>query len=870
MPSANPSQLNQNPNQAKNPFDDIDLGGPGPQAPAKPIQGNPFEGMDLSAPPPSDQFDQNAPSAGNVGQTYAPPTSTSSPLNQDVNVDPGLKGTYQRSYAPSDLIKNAKELGEVAVAYLDENPQSMLSVAKAFYGDENATLKNGKVWFKDEGDKKFRPITKEDQGLLSNAATSAYQSAGGKSPDGFPNFLARMSGNAAFMAGASIPSAVGAVGAPETAGGSLALSVISGASGGATQAAISSTAKAMLGIPENAADVSSDIMDKTGQGAAGGLILGSAGLAASNLTRVGLNKIQNSSMFQGAEKRLMQIAGLQDVIQGVGRDSGMITQEPAEVGRMVFGGKDLAGQEYHGATQELKKRMGDELGSVVDVAHEASGGEKVKIDDALDEMKSVLQKRGYNFSEGEMPHPQDLSELDYEDILKGKVPTSERTVPISDMASHPEAEMAPKLSDLQSSDKRLNALQNQNKQISSQIERLERGSLDDAESSKQLNDLYGSLASNESAISSVNDSLKESLSKNAFPGKEANTSAQKQIVDLYNYLRLKNKYDGFSVNDLNDAASAIGKIPDFDNEISRNPSSNAVLKQISGIMSDKKNSTIQSVLQDKDPELAKWASDTNQRYKEQIGHVNDMLQAFDKSGSAEAAGENLIPMNKKNPENILGIRQVFGDDSSQWKSIKGSWFTKLLNDNSPKGILNIDGFTKELSTYSKDSLDQLLPGKTQDALRYNLLRLLKIPSKDLTKNPQALNGMMIGIKNLAGGSLMAHATNIKTAATLFNLAKENGPLADHLAGDGMLALTQDAEDSKAKSGLLKAGTMFKNFLANSIRTGDEKVGYKYVPSQPLTQFLNSVWGQTADSEQGTNAPPPSLSTKVRTLGNTLR
>lgn len=859
QPQPQPSDLeNPVPNQNTNPFDSVDLGGGGSQSAGapSPLKGNPFEGMDL--PPTNDQFDPSAPSAGNVGQTVAPPTSASSPLNQDPNIDPGLNPTYNRSYKPSDMIKNIKELSSVATAYLDEKPSEMLKVAKAFYGDSNAVLKNDKIWFKDEGDKKFRPMTKEDIGSVSHAAAASYQLSGGHSADGLPNFLARMSGNAVNMAGAVGAGAVLNTAAPGI--GTLASATLSGAAGSALQASSAHAAKFMLGIPQNSPDAAKDILDKAGQGATGGLLFGSLGLGVS---KVGQGIAAGAEMM-GSSNRLTKALGLQKAILDVGRDSGMTFHPPAEQGRSLFGGKDLMNVEHDGAVQELKGKLGKELGAVVDTAHEYSGGEKFKIDDTLDQMKDLLSKRGYTFEEGELPHPSNFSEINYEDLMRDGLPDG-KTVPVAEMASHPDIKIPPKGSDIQGLDKKVLGLEAKQQQATTRIQNLSSSSDQSA-----IDAAHEDLDSISSALEDARGQAKDMASENPYPNKEAGSAAHRQLADLYNTLRLKNKYDGFSVKELADAASAIGKIPEFDAEVSRNPNTNSVLQQISGMVSEKKNGVIQQVLEGKDPELAKWAKNTNDRYKEQIDTVNGMLEAFDKTGSAETAGEQLIPANAKNPEKIMAMRQVFGDDSPQWKSIRGNWFLKVLNDHSPNGILDAQGMAKTLNGYSKESLAQLLPGDSQAAVRSSLLRLSKIPATDLTNNPKGMDGMVSGIKYLMGGSLMAHATSAKIAATLFNMAKNNGPLAEHLAGDGMLVLAKDAVDSASKSKLLQAGTVFKNFLANSIRTGDEKVGYTYQPKPELIQFMNSLWQQNADSESGMESSGPGYSTNIRTLGNTFR
>lgn len=870
QPQPQPSDLeNPVPNQTKNPFDDIELGGKGQAQSPTSLQGNPFEGIDI--PPSIDQFDPNAPSAGNAGQTIIPPTAKSSPLNQDPNIEPGLLPTYKRSYAPKDLIKSTKELASVATAYLDENPSEMLKVAKAFYGDSNAVLKNDKVWFKDEGDKKFRPMTKQDVGSVSHAAGAAYTLSGGHSADGLPNFLARMSGVAVNTAGA-----IGTgIGLAKTAPGLTAESptlanMAMGAGGSALQASAAHATKAMLGIPQDSKDVMNDIKEKAGQGAVGGFITGAVGLGAA---KVGQGVAAGLDMMMSGN-RVTKVLGLQKAILDVGRDTGMEFHAPAEQGRNLFGGKDLAGKETKGAVQTLKKKLGDELGAVVDTAHEYSAGEKFKIDDALDKMKETLQKRGYEFKEGELPHPSNLSdEINYEDLMKNGIPSNGKTVPMAEVASHPEIKTPMRGSDLMGMDKRISDLSTKQEQAIAKINKLDADQYSGA-GGKNIDELrdaaYADYESISSALEDAKSNAKKAASGNPYPNKEAGTSAQKQLADLYNTLRLKNKYDGFSVKELHDASSAIGKIPEFDTEVARNPNTNSLLQQISGIISEKKNGVVEGILTEKDPQLGKWAKETNDRYKNQIDHVKHMLEAFDKSGSAEMAGEQLIPANAKNPEKIMGMRRVFGDDSPQWKSIRGNWFLKLLNDHSPNGLLDAEGMAKTLSGYSKESLQQLLPGEGQSALRSNLMRLSKIPTKDLTKDPQAVDGIMSGIKFIVGGNLMAHATTAKLATTLFSIAKNNGPLAEHLAGDGMLVLAKDAADSASKSKLLQAGTIFKNFMMNSIRTGDAKVGYKYVPKPELVQFMNALWQQNADADQNTNMEPPSLSTNVRTLGDILR
>lgn len=370
-----------------------------------------FNAFSAAQKPPVDQVDDNAPSAGNQGDT----TQT---YPKDPSVFPfgeTSQQTTQASGKASDIMENVKELKTLAIANLNSDPKSQIDVWKEAFGDKNAKLIGDKIYFRSEDGGTFRPATK---GLL----------------DGFANVLASHSKDVAFTAGALATGGVLGVAGVGAEGlgvaGRIGMAAAEGAGGGVTASGADNVARDLNGLPSG-----SNLLSEGAKGALGGAAIGSAAEALTSGVPAAFEKVAN---YIGGPSKIQKILSLYKDIGDVAVKSGMnINTLSPELDSTTIG-EDLAGKVYKepgakaGRLQDLKRDLSGRIGAVVNEADKVAGDQTFDMQDSMKKIQTVMENAGYKFKPGQMKASPEMS---FDDLNSADVP---REISLPSMAFKPE------------------------------------------------------------------------------------------------------------------------------------------------------------------------------------------------------------------------------------------------------------------------------------------------------------------------------------------------------------------------------------------------------------------------------------------------
>lgn len=801
-----------------------DLQNPVPGAPPPPPDLDSFMASQPKGNPA--QADQSAPSGGQPtpppdldnfmsgnssdNQPAPPPISDVAAGENPVLPQKGMldmsdkeRSSYLKSVIPN-LKKNFDELVAVAKAGIHKDPDDQLASLKKSFGKDNAIMIGDSAYFRGDANSSWRPV---------NETLASSMDKG--SPGSILNMLASHSRDLPFAAGAAATG--GVAGAAGLVGDSILGAAAAGAASGAGGSASAQLADNATN-EDGTTPLTKDLLGESVKGAIGGATIGGAIAAApvaADMANSLVNKI--NPYFEGQESRLGKILTQYKNITDVAVKSGMNVDTAAPEMDSTSIGEDLAGKTFSekdapiGRLQELKRDLSKQIGAVVDHADSVAGDKKFDMGDPISKIQSKMEKGGIIFKPGQIEVP------------RGGVETDS---PISKLGIIP-SEL--NYEDLDSSIK---------------------------------DDLHDILNKEPQPRFITVQNKAQVPQRGAAPFGEPNSSVINDMVTRYNDLLLKNHLnDGFAPSEIANTTHAWQDLGSFDRDL--NVKSDAVksfYRSASDDLASHRDNVLQQLSSDAPPEIQSSMNNAYKNYSQKIPYIQDYLKDFgQKNSAADFADSLLSTQNKYQKVNFL--KTFLGEGSPEWSDIKGRWFANVLDKNLDQNFLDAKGVQKDLDAYRPDVLNQLIDPSDQKSLKVSLSQLSKIPTTDFTKNEQAPDFTKYVIAKVLRAPLAAGASAANMASKiLFNVTKENGPLADWMAKDGLYDLAKNATNPSEKAGWLNAADKLNSGLSMVYKVPSDKVGYKYVPRPEFIQSLNALWSQPStpaagSPQQATDASP---------------
>lgn len=261
---------------------------------------------------------------------------------------------------------NLKEIYYRALAKMGDTPEEQKQSLAGRFGEKNVKVKDGKVLFKREGDKKFREFDKDEFSFVTDV-------------------LADFAGDAIEAAGSTAAGLATGIGVGAATGNPVLGYGAGVAAESAAGTSIRRGLKSFADIEDEdsfAADFSTDLALNT-------LFAGGANLMGGAIRL--LKSIKNG----GPMTRIRKVMVLQAAIDNVLSGAGISRPTANEVGKELAGrALIIDSRKQEGALFKQSKQLAEGVSVVIDDALAKSGGQRISMKPQLDELRNKLRGAG--------------------------------------------------------------------------------------------------------------------------------------------------------------------------------------------------------------------------------------------------------------------------------------------------------------------------------------------------------------------------------------------------------------------------------------------------------------------------------------------
>lgn len=704
--------------------------------------------------------------------------------------------------------QNVKDWGTNFMTNLHDDPKAALETTQQSVGKENAKFgADGKtIYFRAPGEKQFRPLSgglfDSLSNLIANHSRAAAFAAGAIATEGL-SALAAGGAEAAAVApeaatfGARLLSKVSpaAIGKAATAGigGEVAAT-------GASDAAQNLTGNPSApGLAQAGADLVSAVPRGAGEGALAQATLGPAFEALGTGFKNVAPPIKNAIFG-----RWQDVKNIYSDVQASFKDAGMeLPETSATLGKKLYGVKYPQMEEAitgspapKGAIDQIRGDLSNNIDVLTNAAEKSAGDKKYSLRPAIDNMRAKMEKEGIAFNEKTVHVP--------ESAINSKIPS----------------EM----------------------------------SFDDFENMGGNAPDHRSITS-DFADRHAGNPISSTDSKSGIPGKkvfignpqsaafgERNISNVNDIVDLYNTMLLKEEAGGFSPLEATNFKKKMQGIFTEQGENKVGPGLGSFLKGASHDVTMAQKDILQDALGGSE-EARGMIDSAYKQYSQRADLLDTLADSFHRSGSAEKVADDLVK--NQSVDDVRGLKLLLDNEKygPLWNQVRGHWFDGLVKESSTENILDPARLSKKLfEDTPKEKLDMMFSSEQQNQLKLSLQKLKDIPFRTFVKNPDQEEALLRAMSPLA--------TIDKTGRILravFGLFRQNGPVADFMAGPGILRMAEQAPTLAEKQTLINTSQSFKQFLSQAKKTYNEKFGYSYVVPIGGPMFSKSMNSESKKS-----------------------
>lgn len=311
-------------------------------------------------------------------------------------------------------------------------------------------------------------------------------------------------------------------------------------------------------------------------------------------------------------------------------------------------------------------------------------------------------------------------------------------------------------------------------------------------------------------------------------------AALKKLADDYN-LYSRNQLDpGLSIRELINNVKAYQKLSKFDETNPFSPDTLQGYKDIQKAMGKDRDTLFQKIFKDQPeaPLLEKAYND----YSTHIEPITAFQDAFNAAKSPEAFADSLIT--KGGSQRIRDLKYILGENSDEFKQVKGSWINNMFNDSidSKTGVFRAQNFINELDSHGKDVLNEMMsPGDM------NKLKLIAAKANRIYTGDFSSTGTQSSMNDLVG-FLSASPTKI-VARTLFKLTGKNPQAQDYLLDKGFIEAAAKAQDTPSKLRIMEAMSDYETMVKPARRIGPTERVLKNVVGSGVEDSGRSMYNQ---------------------------
>lgn len=298
-------------------------------------------------------------------------------------------------------------------------------------------------------------------------------------------------------------------------------------------------------------------------------------------------------------------------------------------------------------------------------------------------------------------------------------------------------------------------------------------------------------------------------------GAAGGSPLMEQMASDYNRLLKEQAKGGVSAQELFDLTGFYQDKSSFDKDFGTKVTSQ--WKQLQHASADDRNMAAGLVLRGS-PEEGAFT-----RAYQEFTDRTDALRQFEKvitkaekNGGIGAIADAVI--NKEKPEKIARFKALFGDGENfdsitgpVWSKVKGEWLNGLIqkNTSASSGIFDGAGMLAELKSYGKETLNQVLSGEEQAALKRLSLKASSIKTSDLAK-PEEFARDLLGLPFF--NRMMASTK----ASILWKLTKRDARAAEYLLDEGFMDAAR-ASTPDYRAVMLDTMQQYRNFYNAALR-----------------------------------------------------